>query len=159
MAKQPRRKLQFDSWESAFAEADRLHGGGYDRLGKWSLGQCCRHVADFMKLSIDGFPKLWLPGPLKWALKKLLLETLLKRGFVGMRLPTLPQIVPADTVADLEGLAELRAQAARFEAAAEPLAASPLFGPLTKSQWNDVHLWHIGHHLGFLLPREPKSPA
>ena len=56
-----RRQLRFDSLGDAVADAEALLARGYARRGKWSLGQCCGHLADWVTYPMDGFPRAPLP--------------------------------------------------------------------------------------------------
>ena len=42
----------------------------------------------------------------------------------------------------------------RFQQHQGSLHPSPLFGPLTRQQWDDLHVIHCSHHLGFLIAKE-----
>ncbi len=71
----------------------------------------------------------------------------------GMKLPPnfAAAVIPEPTSIE-EGLAELRAAIARLEQ--EPhRARKPLFGNLTKEEWNRIHLNHAKLHMSFLVPQ------
>jgi hypothetical protein len=53
-----RRELRFDRLAEAVRDAELLLSHGHDRLGRWSLGQCCGHLANWLTYPLDGFPKL-----------------------------------------------------------------------------------------------------
>lgn len=151
MVQVERRRLRFETPADAVADAENLLRGGYGRLGSWSLGQCCRHLAVFLRLSVDGFPSVPLAVCVRPIMKRLLLPSLLRRDRIERRLPTLPILLPPADADDGAGVEGLRGAFARFEGA-ETLHPSPLFGPLSRDQWRDIHLWHAEHHLGFLVP-------
>jgi hypothetical protein len=59
-------------------------------------------------------------------------------------------------------LNRFREQIRAFEAWDRPAADHPFFGPISYEQWREIHLIHMAHHLGFLVPvssPEQEKPA
>ena len=145
-----RRKLDYASLEEVLADADRLSSGPVKALGNWSAGQIFRHLALAFNGSMDGitiaFP--WYLRLLAKIFRKKLLAGPMPAGFA------LPGeggkgLMPPPTSTE-EGLADLRAAVARLER--EPLRARhPMFGDLTREQWNKIHLAHASLHMSFLV--------
>ncbi len=144
-----RRKVHYHSLAELLADAERLAANGARPLGNWSAGQVFQHLANAMNGSIDG-----LPGTFPWYIK--FMARLFKKRFIGGPMPaglTVPKdlaekVMPAP-ISTEEGLAHLRAAIARLES--DPKRApSPIFGSMTKEEWNTMHLNHANLHMSFL---------
>ena len=59
-------------------------------------------------------------------------------------------LAPAPTSTE-EGLADLHAAVARLKRESHR-AKHPMFGDLSKEQWDKVHLKHANLHMSFLIP-------
>jgi hypothetical protein len=146
-----RRKLDYASLEEVLADADRLSAGPVQVLGNWSAGQIFTHLALAFNGSIDGIT-VTFPWPLRvmaGIFRKKLLAGPMPPGF---NLPSegAKALAPAPTSA-AEGLADLHAAVARLER--EPHRAKhPLFGDLSREEWNKIHLKHASLHMSFLVP-------
>jgi hypothetical protein len=146
-----RRILDYTSLQDVLADAERLSSGKVKPLGNWSPGQIYRHLAKAYNGSIDGFE-----GTFPWYIR--LMAGLFKRKLISGAMPPgvkLPDefakgVMPEATSTE-DGLADLRAAIARLEQ--EPRrAASPVFGNLTKEEWDQIHLNHAKLHMSFLVP-------
>jgi hypothetical protein len=147
-----RRALKYASLQEVLADAERLSRGNIKALGNWSAGQIYRHLAITMNNSIDGFDNKapWYLRAMARLFKKKLLCGPMPPGY---QLPpdARASLVPGPTSTE-EGLAALRAAIARQDR--EPnRAPNPVFGPLTKDEWNQVHLMHSALHMSFLVPQ------
>ena len=147
-----RRKLDYASLEEVLADADRLSSGEVKMLGNWSAGQIFRHLARAYNGSIDGFTMTfpWYLRMMARIFKNQLVSGPMPAGF---NLPSAgaKSVMPEPT-STVEGLAELRAAVARLNQ--EPHRAEhPLFGELSKEQWNTVHRKHASLHMSFLVPQ------
>jgi hypothetical protein len=154
-----RRQLRFDTLTDAVQDAETLLASGYDKLGKWSLGQCCGHLANWMSYPIDGFPKIpFFLQPVMWLMRKTIgrskFETYVRDQSFPPGKPTISQSVPTPDADDAAGVAMLRAAAERYEAHTGYIHPSPLFGPLTKDEARKMQLVHCAHHLSFLVPKQ-----
>lgn len=147
-----RRTVHYASLQEVLADAERLSSGDAKTLGNWSAGQIYRHLARAFNGSIDGF-KATFP----WYIR--LMAGLFKKKLIagamppGIKLPPnfARTVIPEPTSVE-EGLAELRAAIARLEQ--EPhRAKSPVFGNLTKEEWDRIHLNHAQLHMSFLVPQ------
>ena len=144
-----RRKVNYQSLAELQADAERLASNGARPLGNWSAGQIYQHLANALNGSIDG-----LPGTFPWYIK--VMARLFKKRFIsgpmpaGLKVPRdLAEKVMPEPISTEEGLANLRAAIARLER--DPKRApSPIFGPMSKEEWNTMHLSHANLHMSFL---------
>lgn len=151
-----RRRLKLHTLDQVMGDALMLHRAGYERLGSWTLGRCCDHLAATMDCSIDGFP--FRVGPHVRLVGMLIKRRLLDpdRGFpAGVKFPASARAaLEPGALTDEQGLARLQAAIDRLNA--EPARApSPLLGRMTREQWDLLHCNHAALHLSFLVPREP----
>jgi hypothetical protein len=147
-----RHNLKFASYDEVLADVDRLCSGSIKALGNWSPGQVFRHLARAYNGSIDGFTVTF---PLHIRLMgKVLRNKLLSMAMPpGFKLPPegAKALEPPPTSTE-EGAAELRAAIARLQR--EPVRAkNPVFGTVTKEEWDKIHLTHASLHLSFLVPQ------
>ncbi len=153
-----RRKLKFENFDQVSEELNRLLTGGYTQTGNWNLSQICGHCHDWMRYSLDGYPKS--PAPIRlmlWLMKVTVgrrqLEAVLKGGFRA-KLPTMPETVPdPDAVSDAAAVEQLTKTINRLKASSGPIVPSPLYGPMTHDEAVQLHLAHCAHHLRYLQPK------
>ena len=147
-----RRKLDFGSYQEMLADADRLGSGPVKVLGNWSPGKIFKHLAIVYNGSIDGLNSK-APWPIR-VLGRLMKNKLLSGPMpAGLKLPTgaAKLLIPDETSID-EGLAALHAAVVRLEQ--EPHRAEhPVFGAVTREEWDRIHLKHASLHLSFLIPQ------
>ena len=133
-----RREIEFQSLDAAIAETKLLQKVGYERVGRWSLGQICNHLASAVDMMVEGKMK-YLP---RFVMRGMLFAGQLMTRIANrlrLRIPTtLPQKAPVD---DAEGVA-------RLEESIGKLRTSSM------SHLRAFHLFHFSHHLSFLIPRE-----
>ncbi len=151
VAVQPR-QLTFPDFADVRAEVDRLHADGYEKLGQWDLAQVCDHLTYFVQGSLDGFT-FRVPWLLKVLLGRLVLWRILKQGRMKAGVYTPQKPLPAAGGDETAAVARFKQVLERFQAHQGQLHDSPFFGHLTPRQWQDLHLIHCGHHLGYLLPK------
>jgi hypothetical protein len=147
-----RRKLKFASYDEVLADVDRLTAGPVKALGNWSPGQNFRHLARAYNGSIDGFT-MTFPWHFRLMAKVFRGKLLSMAMPPGFKLPAegAKTLDPPPTSTE-EGAAELRAAIARLER--EPQRARhPMFGTVTKQEWDKIHLTHASLHLSFLVPQ------
>ena len=153
-----RRDLKFDGLDQVIEDANRLLKQGYEQAGNWNLSQACGHLNDWMRFSMDGYPKPPLPiRAMLWMMKvtsgKRQFASVLKNGF-REGLPTMPESVPlADATEDAEAVSQLTDTINRLKTHQGPLHPSPLYGDLTHDQVVQLQLVHCAHHLRYLLPK------
>jgi hypothetical protein len=148
---QGRRKLAYKSFDELLADADRLSAGPVKTLGNWSPGQIFRHLAIAYNGSIDGFN--WtFPWFMRFAAG--LFKNKLINGAMppGIKVPAgfAKKVMPEPTSTE-DGLGQLHAAVARLKR--EPQRAKhPVFGDITKGEWDKIHLNHANLHMSFLFP-------
>jgi hypothetical protein len=151
-----RRQLNFKNLSEAAADVAALHQTGYERKGQWDLGKICDHLIAAIEQPMDGydiqFPWYYRPFiPLvgSFILKRTLATRRLMEGS-----PTAPRFVPRTEGVD-EGVWVDRFQATvdRLHTWAGPLHPSPLFGRISKEQFEEFQSIHASHHLSFLHSR------
>jgi Protein of unknown function (DUF1569) len=146
-----RRELDYQSFAELLADADRLSSGPVKTLGNWSAGQIYRHLALICNGSIDGY-SITFPWYFRLAAKLFKRKIIASPMPPGFRLPPdgaetlVPQ--PASTE---EGLAELHAAVARM-GREDRRASHPIFGVMTREEWDRLHLKHASLHMSFLVP-------
>ncbi len=147
-----RRTLHFSSLAEVLSDCEHLAAVPVTSLGNWSLGQCLLHLAEAVKMPLDGAP---FQPP--WWLK--LIGPLLKRRFVwkpmsaGFQLPrSAAKLLPGDGTSTAEGLAALRQAIDRFQR--EPQRHPHGFlGKLSNEEWEQTQCRHAELHLSFHVPR------
>lgn len=148
----PQRELQLKNFGAVRDELDRLHRGGFDKLGQWDLSQVCAHLTYFIQGSLDG-----QPFKVPWIIRVLLGRIVLKRILTQQKMKTgvfTPQKpLPAPGGDEAAAVANFKQLLHRLETHQGPFHDSPFFGHLTAEQWRDLHLIHCNHHLAFLRPR------
>jgi hypothetical protein len=148
---QGRRKLDYASLDEVVTDAERLSSGTIKTLGNWSPGQIFRHLAIAYNGSIDGFPPAfpWFMRMIGKALKRVFMKNPMP---AGLKLPPkfAAVVLPSPTTTE-EGLAELRLAVARLARESER-AEHPIFGKISKEEWNSLHLKHANLHMGYLIP-------
>jgi Protein of unknown function (DUF1569) len=148
-----RRKLDYGSFEELLADAERISSGPVKALGNWSAGEIFRHVALTCNGSIDG-----LAIRFPWYLR--LMTKLFKKRILAMPMPAgfqlsadAAQVLAPPPTSTEAGLAELRTAIARLQR--EPhRARHPIFGNLTREEWDALQLKHASLHMSFLIPVE-----
>ncbi len=153
-----RRQVKFDDLDQVIEELNRLQSVGYTPTGNWNLSQVCGHCHDWMRYSLDGYPKA--PPPMRlilWLMKVTVgrrqFETVVNKGFKA-KLPTLPETVPqADAASDAAAVEQLTKTINRLKESKGPIVPSPLYGPLTYDEAVKLQLAHCAHHLSFLNPK------
>lgn len=153
-----RRTLHFERLEDAVADAQVLLDNGYERLGSWSLAQCCRHLSLLMQYPLDGFPAFPLSMRVSmWVLRHTyaprMLKKILDAGQWPEGIPTDGNSVPNQVDSDADGVHELRNAVSRLMDHSGELKPSLLLGLLDKPTLIKLHRIHAAHHVGFLVPK------
>lgn len=146
-----RRRLDFHSWPEVLADIDQLHSAGYQRAGNWDLSQILDHVGEGLRVAVRGFDHR---GP--WIVRKLLGPIILKRIFKQRRMKAGIKVpdwwLPGPTHDESDAVNRFRADLKAFDEMKSEPHPHPFFGPLSKSQWQDLVQIHASHHLSFLVP-------
>jgi len=153
-----RRKLAFTDLNEVVKDTEHLLAVGYDKAGNWELAQVCRHLADWMRFPIEGFPRPPLSIRLiLWGVRNTLGKSLFRKYVDGNAMPagkpTMPQTVALPGGDPIAAVADLGAAVERFRAYTGEIHDSPLFGAMTKDDATRLQLIHCAHHLSFLVPK------
>ncbi len=147
-----RRQLDYASFEELLADADRLSSGPVKVLGNWSAGQIFSHLAIVYNGSIDG-----LSMPFPWYLR--MVARLFKNKLLSGPMPAgikppaeAAKVLAPEPTSTAEGLVQLHAAVARLQRESHR-AQHPVFGELSKEEWNKIHLKHASLHMSFLVPQ------
>jgi hypothetical protein len=144
-----RRSLRFDTVSEIMPEVERLRAS-HRTLAKWSLAQICKHLADSVNGSIDGFD-LRRHRIKRFFFRRLLLAYTLRYGIPRNYLVD-PGIEPVNDSALDDGVSQLRQAIQRYQSHNGPLQAHPLFGRMPRHTWDRIQCIHCAHHLSFVLP-------
>jgi hypothetical protein len=143
-----RRRLRFTSLADVPAEARRL-APAHRTLRQWTLAQICRHLADTLHGSMTGFDLR------NHRFKRLLLRRWLWRYTLRWGIPEGYTVDPAlNPPVQLElgrELERLERAVVRYHEHTGALQPHPLFGTLSREDWDRLHRLHAAHHLSFVL--------
>ena len=148
-----RRKVQYTSLQDVLADAERLSRGNFNTLGNWSAGQIFMHLAKSMNDSIDG-SDMRLPWYLEIA-RSAITEQAAPRPDGPWCQAARERRQGNGTGPDvdrgrLDGAAVRdRTPGKRIEAR----LAARSWVPMTKDEWNRLHLNHSTLHMSFLVPQ------
>jgi Protein of unknown function (DUF1569) len=159
-----RRALALSGLDQMMPEVDRLLSAGYAPAGNWSLGQTCKHLTETMAGSMEGFPPIPFPNRailavLRPLIGRTLKAQLLRSGTMKAGLPLPKKFVPKPGMDDRAEAEALRAMARMYASYSGPMAPHPMFGAMTRAEWDRVHLIHTTHHLSFLVPSRSEVHA
>jgi hypothetical protein len=146
------RQLEFKDFADVLAEVDRLHRGGYQKLGQWDLAQTCDHLAYFMQGSLDG-ATYRVPWLFKVLFGRPVLRRILKQRRMKAGVPTPQKPLPAPGGDEPAAVERFRYVVERLRSHTGELHPSPFFGHLTPDEWRELHLIHCAHHLSYLQPK------
>jgi len=145
-----RRNLSFPTLNDVMPDVDGLLQG-HETVGNWTLGQICNHLANTVQLSVEGIP-FRFPWIMRTTVAPMVKERMFRTGKMreGVYLPA--KALPKPGLDDRAEAETLRAALNYYAGVTEPLADHPLFGRLTRDEWNRFHCIHCAHHLSFVLP-------
>jgi len=143
-----RRSLEFADYDQLLEEVRRLSSAPTRQLGNWTLGQICEHVSKAMDMAIDGAP-FKAPFFIRWVgpyFKKRVMAQPMTPGF---QLPKIARPLLPTNVEDAAGVAMVERSVARLRGTSQrqPHFA---FGPMTREEWDHLHLKHAAMHLSFI---------
>lgn len=147
-----RRDLHYASYEELLADAEQVVAGRIETLGNWSPGQVFQHLANTMTMSLDG-----ADSPAPWFIRVIARNFFRKRLLnnkmsAGFKLPPAAarQLLPGETSTE-SGFAAFRRAIERLKS--EPdRHPHPALGPLSREEWDQLHLRHAELHMSFLRP-------
>ena len=154
-----RRKVRFDPYDALMDDARRLADGPTKMVGNWSLGQIFQHLAVAYNGSIDG-----LPFHVPWYIK-VMARLFMRKKFLYGQMPSgfqIPEQNRAQFVAEVStttqaGLAALQAAVTRLRNESHRVP-HPVFGEMTREEWDNWHWRHAELHLSFAVPEnEPTA--
>jgi Protein of unknown function (DUF1569) len=150
---QQRRTLHFTTIEEILRDAEKLASaerkGNLRKLGNWTLGQSCGHLAAWINYGFDGTP-VKVPWLLRLIARPVRKKYIYKPMNPGGRLPKVAggtlaiEALPSD-----EGLARLGLACNRLKVDT-PKLPNPIFGKLKPDEWRNLHMRHAELHLSFL---------
>ena len=144
-----RRTIRYGRLDEIMPDVERLLAR-YTTVGRWSVGQMCRHLALIMRASID------LPASTQFDPSMRVdadtRRAMLERGEIPEAIPTGPALEPPAGLDDREEAENLRAAIAHYQVSPGPAIAHPLLGPLSRAEWDRMHCHHAAHHLSFAAP-------
>jgi len=121
-------------------------------VGRWTLAQVCRHLADTITGSMEGFD-LRRHRLKRFFLSKRLLRHAYEHGIpAGYTVD--PKLTPPPHVNLDEEAARLERVMERYRSYRGRLRAHPLFGDLSRAKWDQLHCFHGAHHLSFVIPTD-----
>ena len=144
------RELQFGSLDEVTPEVDRLLTG-YRKLGNWSLGQICNHLAVTMRMAVEPPAK-----PVPWILRKFVGPAIFRRMMrsgrmkAGARTPEF--LVPRPGMDDRAEAESLRATIRLLRDQLPDPINHPFFGTVSRGDYLSLQCMHCADHLGFLIP-------
>jgi hypothetical protein len=148
-----RRELRFASLAEILADAESIADKSVTGIGGWTPAQNIDHVRRLIRVSHAGadFTMPWAFRVLGRLIKSRSLRSPLKPG-----MKTVDSFQPPAGLSLDDALAAFREEirvASRPGAMSHP---SPLFGPMTHEQWEQLHCRHAEHHFGYIVPtRQP----
>jgi hypothetical protein len=153
-----RRQLKFATLDVAILDAQLLLASGYTKVGQWTLGQCCGHLANWMRYPMEGFPRIpLLIQPVVWLMRQTVGKSFRKQLLAGQKmdaqLRTISESVPPADADHAKGVIELQSMVGRWTNFQGPVLPSPLLGSLTLEEATKIQLIHCAHHLSFLIPK------
>jgi hypothetical protein len=156
--KPQRRELTFHDLDEVVADAERLLAHGYSQAGNWDLAQVCEHLSEWMRYSIDGYPRAGcFIGSMLWLMKitigRKIFRKVLATGTMRSGGPTMKATVPEPGGEASAAVNRLKETVQRFNGHAGEYQPSPLFGRLNRDEALKLQLVHCAHHLSFLIPK------
>ena len=147
-----RRTLVFDNLTQVMADVDELLPG-YWRSGNWSLGQVCQHLSSSLRLTVEGFPTR-APWLVRRTIGPLFFQRLLAKGRMpeGLKLNPKWGLTPRPDLDDRAEAEALRGALRYYMACTDDFPEHPVFGRLSRPQWDRLQCIHCAHHLSFLWP-------
>ena len=146
-----RRVLAFNELSKLLPEVGSLIPA-HRTVGQWTLAQVCRHLADTINGSMDGFD-LRHHRFKRFFLSKRLLRYTYRHGITpGYTVD--PKLTPPPQVNLDEEIARLERALERYRSYRGRLHPHPLFGDLSRVEWDQLHCFHCAHHLSFVIPTD-----
>lgn len=149
------RTLDFHTGDDVIAEIQRLRTAGYTKSKNWNLTQACEHLTATTAGGMDGFGfrASWILRAtiIKWVFHRILRTRKMASA------PTLKRLKP-ESHDGTDNDAIINTCIAKIELAQAfqgPIENYPFLDNLDVEDWRQFMWIHAGHHLEFLMPREP----
>ncbi|MGA3066203.1 MAG: DUF1569 domain-containing protein [Tepidisphaeraceae bacterium] len=149
-----RRDVHFSSLDEMLMDAENLakaeSAGKLSRVGNWTLGQACGHLAVWTNFAYDGYP-MKVPFLIKMLIRPM--KTRFIKGPIpaGKNLPGVDGgTFGTEALPTATGLADLKLATARLKSA-PPKDPNPVFGDLQHDEWIALALRHAELHLSFFF--------
>ncbi len=143
----------FEDLSDALAYVDRLRAH-HRTTGNWSLAQICRHLADSVNGSIDGFG-VRRHRIMRRFFGRMALRNVFREGVLGDGFTVTESLTPPPDADLEESIEDLRRAIERYRAHIGPVRFHPFFGTLTRPEWDRLHRIHCAHHLRHAVPDAP----
>jgi Protein of unknown function (DUF1569) len=124
---------------------------GHTTVGNWSLGQICRHLATTLRVSVD-MPAS-SPRDRSLLVDEERKREMLESGVLPEGVKTAPPFESPAQLDDRDEAEGLRQAIAHYWSSPGPVVAHPLFGMLSRDEWDRFHCHHCAHHRSFAVPR------
>jgi hypothetical protein len=145
-----RRSVQFRSHQDVLDDIDTLLDGGYQRLGNWSLGMSCHHLASTIEMAYfpghKGFPRFLRP-----VLRFFVLRRILRKG-IPRGMPAPNPLQPDAQITDRAGRDRLADVIQKISSLPHAPVDHPVFGRLSPDINHRLQMTHAAHHLSLLIP-------
>ncbi|MEZ6134175.1 MAG: DUF1569 domain-containing protein [Pirellulaceae bacterium] len=154
-----RRQLDYSDWDAVLNDLHRV-SAGYVQQGAWDLAQTAKHLNDWLRFPIDGFPSAPLPirmmlGMMRLTIGRRMLRKIIAEKKMKDGAPTMPSTVYASDEESADAaVAALEHTIDRFRNHSGPIHSSPLFGPMDKATAQQLQFVHFAHHLSWLAPKQ-----
>jgi len=146
-----RRSVQYQDLQDLLQDVEQLARGEPRTLGNKTFPQILKHLSIVMNGSMDGMAMRvpWYFKMIGKLLKNRILSSPMRPGF---RLPAEAEKTLWPEVSSLpEALDAFRKSIKRLET--EPKREpSPFLGPLTREEWDKLHLRHAELHMSYVVP-------
>lgn len=145
-----RRTLSYTSLQEVVDDAKRLTEADAATTGNWTKGQIFEHLARTMDSSLDGFA-FNVPWFIRlvgiYYFKPQIFKKGMSSGF-NLKGASKKALAP-DPLGDQAGLEHLIKSVQRLETESQR-AVSPLFGKMTREEWDKLHRRHSELHMSFI---------
>lgn len=154
-----RRQLDWRTLDDVVADVRTLHDHGCERSGNWDLTQTLQHLTRALIGSIQGEingNQFRAPAPVRAMIRitrikqRVFRTRKLASGVPAPKFMTEPDLDPCDQAQAVQRFADA---VTRYRDHTGPLAMHPIFGDLTRDEWDEFHVIHAMHHLGRLWPK------
>ena len=145
-----RRSLSYASLQDIIDDATRLTEADAPTTGGWSKGQIFEHLARLMDRSLDGFD-FKIAWPIRMIGIYYFKHRIFKHGMSpGFQLKgATKEALAPNPLEDQAGLEHLKKSVQRLETESQR-CPSPIFGELTRDEWNLLHRRHAELHMSFI---------